>query len=888
MVLRYLIVCVFSFLSSAAFAADNVNVLSSHLQGLNTHYLAHQAKNPSAVYVESNSTVNLKGNDTVMITLALQSKTELEQIKRRLLQLGASYFAQYKKLLSARLPINQLSQLNNISGINHVSSHLAHLNSSGQGFAFNAADTSMFSDVVKKQYGVSGKGIKIGVLSDSYNCQQTADLDIETGDLPSNVQVLKEYPFCDVNGGSDEGRAMMQLIHDIAPDAELLFYTATESAVDFAAGIQALADAGANIIVDDVSYLTMPFFQPGPIAQSVNEVKARGVSYFSSAGNYARSSYQNSFVRRQVAISKDYAHDFGAAAGEVSNFYQKIILPPNVLNRITLQWDNPAETAGGTGATADLDFFLLDNTKRRILASSQDSNIAHDPVEFIAGSYEGETSEFYLYISHRGGPAPSNIKYIVFSRSEPWLIQATHLFVVNNKQTNDILLIDEQGDPMAEGQAVLIIDSEIVEIHTTSTPIQKDGNDYFIDYQGDKYVINTQSLPIWFVPEGLIAEVSEDDELLLFEPNEEESNSVSIEEFATHSSTTFGHANAEGGIAVGAIPYDETPWFGVSSDRARVEYFSSLGGTPLYFDKNGRRLPRQVFSKPEIIAPDGVDTTFFGTDSDNNGLPNFFGTSAAAPNAAAVAALLLERFSYLTPDALKLALTKGAVALNDPLINTLDIPEVSSSLCANEEDFNFATGCGLINAVNSFNAVSTISDDIRITIRSSQSAITAGVPFQFIIELVNHSNRAFNDVIVNTPEFSNSLSFLNIVGCDQIIGTNCHVSVLSSGQTHTITVDAVSSNALNGAIVMQANMQHSEFPISAQKTTRIHLPMQILTGDFNHDGCVDPTDWGVLYASLRMNLRLSEHDLDQDGSITMNDFTVLTSLYSNADGSSCK
>jgi hypothetical protein len=153
----------------------------------------------------------------------------------------------------------------------------------------------------------------------------------------------------------------------------------------------------------------------------------------------------------------------------------------------------------------------------------------------------------------------------------------------------------------------------------------------------------------------------------------------------------YGHAAAAGVVAVAAVDSREIGQGGDHQPPANVvnvERFSSLGGIlPIFFSGNGAPLPGapQLRAKPEIAAPDGTDTTFFGQDTDLDGFPNFFGTSAAAPHAAAVAALVRQRNASLSPAGVLATLTSSAV----------DIEAAG---------YDFLSGFGLIDAVGAVTA----------------------------------------------------------------------------------------------------------------------------------------------------------------------------------------
>ncbi len=158
------------------------------------------------------------------------------------------------------------------------------------------------------------------------------------------VNVLKDYP----GGGSDEGRAMLQVVHGIAPKARLDFRTGFISPGDFAQGILQLQKDSCNIIVDDVTYITEPFFTDGVVAQAANYVVSQGVSYFSAAGNNGTSAFGSTFKATTAPAGiSGQAHDFGGG-----RFYQPISLSlptgstaPETYT-IVLQWQDSVYSLG--------------------------------------------------------------------------------------------------------------------------------------------------------------------------------------------------------------------------------------------------------------------------------------------------------------------------------------------------------------------------------------------------------------------------------------------------------------------------------------------------------------------------------------------------------------
>jgi len=439
------------------------------------------------------------------------------------------------------------------------------------------------ADAARSAFAVDGAGVKVGILSDSFDVAPAsvteAANDVASGDLPgpgnpcgrtTATSVISEPSS--TSGVGDEGRAMAQIVHDLAPGSPLAFASAFNGLIDFADRIGQLRAAGAKVIVDDVAYFAEPMFQEGPVDVAISSVVADGALYFTAAGNgnlrvggnnvgsYEAPAYRPTTCPAAVDDFAPYldCHDFNPGAGVDTTDDLSVANGGGFI--VNFQWAQP-----WWGVADDLDVFVIDASDNTVLAASfDDQTDGANSIPF----------EFFGWTNTTGATA-----------------------------TVKIVLARWDGSPLP--RLKFIMDGDGI-------------NSVQYNLSGSGDVVGP---------------------------------------------TIFGHSGSPDAFSVAAVPYD---------DRTTSEVFTSRGPKTLYYEPVVGSTAAAPLGAPEVVpvphiaATDGGANTFFG--SLVSGTYRFYGTSAAAPHAAAVAALMAQRLlpgSLSRPTALSAFQTTAHAVPND-------------------------------------------------------------------------------------------------------------------------------------------------------------------------------------------------------------------------------
>ncbi len=405
------------------------------------------------------------------------------------------------------------------------------------------------ANVAASKFAATGKGMRVGVLSDSIDQLANAQA---LGDLgPVTVLTNRFGKRQDGVPASGEGTAMLEIVHDMAPDAQLFYATAVNGEASFAQNIKDLRfKLGCDVIVDDVGYFREATFQDGIIAQAVEAVVADGCLYFSAAGNSGSKDHGTSGTWEGDFVDSG---EMTASGGRIHKFPSgsaNKVLAGGSKERVDFFWSDPLG-----GSTSDYDLYVYDSANKLVGSSTNDQTGAQDAYESI--------------------------------------------------------------DKVSPGQRIVVV--------------KRSGQGRFLHLE-----VN-------------------DGRLLDNTPGR-----------------IRGHEAAVGAVAVAAVnvaTVGPTSPF-VAGAKCPVEDFSSDGPRRVFFRPDGTAITPGNFSstggvlrqKPDIAAANGVATTL----PLNEGLNPFFGTSAAAPHAAAIAALVKSYNPDLSPAQVRAAMVASALDNESP------------------------------------------------------------------------------------------------------------------------------------------------------------------------------------------------------------------------------
>ena len=313
--------------------------------------------------------------------------------------------------------------------------HTKTLTAAGSSGVPSQAATAAASALgVSAATGLTGAGVKVGIVSDSFDALGTAPADEADGALPSSVDVLK-----DSTAGRDEGRAMAQVVHGIAGGAQILFSAAGGSVSGLAGAIASLQAAGCSVICDDVSFADEPFWQMGSAAENaIASFTAAGGTYLTAASNAGPDSDQEGKFTGVAAplpgLGAVTAMNFGTAAAPATT--DTLNLTAGRSTSLDLQWAQSWASIDGHGSTYSLAFAVYDPSGTLVKTVST-ATVGGDPV--ASGSFVPTVSGAYQVAVYATGGTPEG---------------GTFKIIANNGSSTAASFAGSHGDGSVFGHAM--------------------------------------------------------------------------------------------------------------------------------------------------------------------------------------------------------------------------------------------------------------------------------------------------------------------------------------------------------------------------------------------------------------------------------------------------
>ncbi|HSJ57861.1 MAG TPA: S8 family serine peptidase, partial [Anaerolineae bacterium] len=322
----------------------------------------------------------LNDRNEVRVTLVVDDEQYVAPIVQELRGVGMTVEGSYKERINVGVPLALIEQLAQQEGTEALFGRLTQMDHivrlelptmrrsdamllvPGEGVALTGADGWHAA-------GWTGESIRVGVLDLGFDGYRA----LLGSDLPESV-VAASFVYGTEPDGSGEvhGTACAEIVHEMAPGAELYLAYYDGSTVSMGQAVEWLMAQGVQIISNSTTGVVGPMDGTEPDAEMVDDVVRRGVLWVNSAGNSGMQHYRGAFEDSD-----------GNALHEFPDATEAMILyayGPDV--NIALNWND------WKSVREDYDLYLFDESGNLLAA-------AEDIQDGSPGQYAAEVITLY-------------------------------------------------------------------------------------------------------------------------------------------------------------------------------------------------------------------------------------------------------------------------------------------------------------------------------------------------------------------------------------------------------------------------------------------------------------------------------------------------------------
>lgn len=595
-------------------------------------------------------------------------REDMTAVKKSVEALGGTFESAASDLVLARVPVSALEALTSLEAVKVVRRPEAPTT-----FETPSQGVSVIGASAWHQAGYRGAGVKVAVLDVGFQGYQS----LMGTDLPVIPAAHIRSFSGDITGGGDgHGTAVAEIVHDVAPNAELYLANASNE-VELENAVLWLIEQRVNVINASWGFPCGGALDgTGRTHSLVQRAAEAGILWVNAAGNFARYHWSGTFNDS----NDDRWNDFSAT--ENAN---RVFLNSGEDVRACIAWDD------WTVKDQDYDLYVW-NSAGTVVASSTDSQSGpgtHDPKESVSFTASA-TGEYFVGIKRDRTTRNAAMQLNVYPAGAECAIAAVADTVSKRGGTLSSLRAfrDEVLKPSVSGQALIASyyrhSREAVRIlllHPSlaleaASLVRESGPavSSVVEFRrsgasGSSFVITADlvaRVESFLDQVAAFATPALSEELGTLRARLGLSGAAG-ETVAGYCGRLFGPEALDGAIPSGAYPTPGYMRYMTTQSSlvppADSPYALTVGATnwatDLVEDFSSQGPTADGRLKPDLVAPDGVCTATYGDCA----AAGFLGTSAAAPHVAGAAALVRELYSSATSAEIAVLLRSRVVDL---------------------------------------------------------------------------------------------------------------------------------------------------------------------------------------------------------------------------------